>query len=314
VDYHLEKKILLNNESEYNSLYSWSLQEFNNENEKIGSDQIPWQWSLYFTASEFRYIYSIDINKSDESAIDDSEESNRESEVITAILHSGVCRDGESLENEVLYSMFGTNRLLNHLDLKIYKVKEDDNERCHIWGGVSYTSEIDFRDETVDDYVIIKLGLSPQRFDKIAELIKNQRVDVLEITLSMVSGFYAEWSPSISTSMIKILTNSILGDSQDQEVITLDDCEIDPPRLGDIGEFSMRIIQRNKLNPKQDLRSINIDELFEEPDDEENLLEEQKYKENSSMLSQLVRNEAALTKLHIPVWFIFIILCIFILK
>lgn len=63
MDYNLENKILLSEDSEYKNLYSWSLQEFNKEGEKIGKDQIPWCWSLYFTASELRLCHSFEINK-----------------------------------------------------------------------------------------------------------------------------------------------------------------------------------------------------------------------------------------------------------
>lgn len=63
MDYHLENEVLLSEKSKYKSLYSWSLQEFNKEGRQIGADQIPWEWSLYFTASELRHDHSININR-----------------------------------------------------------------------------------------------------------------------------------------------------------------------------------------------------------------------------------------------------------
>ena len=61
MDYHLENKVLLSEDSKYKGLYFWSLQEFNKENKQVGSNKIPWIWSLYFTASELRHNYSINI-------------------------------------------------------------------------------------------------------------------------------------------------------------------------------------------------------------------------------------------------------------
>lgn len=318
MDYNLENKILLSEESEYKGLYSWSLQEVDKEDRKVGSKLIPWKWNLYFTASELRHNYSIDIYKSEESSADEDSEPTQDSENISGILHSGICSDGKSLEDDVLYSMFGTNRRINHFHLSIRKAKEDSvKAECRILGIVSYTAEIDFSEKTTDDNVYINLVLMPQQFNKIAELIKAKRVDILQIYLSDVSGFYSDWSPSISTSHIKILT-----DSKDHKVIVKDDSKIDPPRLGDVGECSMTVIQRHALNPKQDLRGGNIDKLFEEPEDydedevnEEGEAQESQLKDKSSlMLSQLARNEMVLKKLITPIWLIFTILCFFLIK
>jgi len=347
VDYHLERKIKLSEEPEFKNLYSWSLQELNEEGEKVGSDQVPWEWSLYFTASEVRYNNTIDIEKSDEPSEEENTAQTHESESITAILHPGICRDGKYLEDDTSYSMFGTNRRIKQFGLRIQENKEGgDREGCHIWGCVSYTTEVDFRDETTDDTVEIYLSLSPTQFNTIAELIKTRRADILQVRLGRVSGFYSEWSPSISTNNIKILAAS-----KDQEVIARDGCEIEPPRLGDVGEFNLMVTQRHKLNPKQDLRSINIDKLFEDPNDyeedvneeqeyqefqpdkdslilaqledpddyEEDVNEEQEYQElqpdkDSLILAQLARNEVTLAKLRTPIWLIFFVLCFLLAK
>lgn len=316
MDYHLEREIRLSEESKYKNLYSWSLQEFNEEGEKIGSDQVPWAWSLYFTASELRHHHSIEIDRSNES---DDEKNNapvEESETIYAILHPGICRDGKWLEDDTSYSMFGTNRRVKEFGLRIHKLEDDDGkERCSLWGCVSYTTEIDFRDETTEDIVEIYLWLAPNRFNRIVELIKDRRADIVQIRLGGVSGFYSEWSPSISTNNIKILAAS-----EDQKIIFPENCEIVPPRLGDVGEFNISITQRNMINPKQDLRGIDINKLFEEPDDyEEEVYEGQEITESqpdkvSLLLTQLGRNEMALAKLRAPLWLIFIVLLLLLIK
>ena len=63
MDNHLERKIRLSEEPEYKNLYSWSLQEFDGDGNKIGSDQVPWEWSLCFTASELRHNRYIQIEQ-----------------------------------------------------------------------------------------------------------------------------------------------------------------------------------------------------------------------------------------------------------
>ncbi len=212
--------------------------------------------------------------------------------------------------------MFGTNRKINKFDLCILKDEENNGQKkCHIGGVVSYTVEVDFMNETVDDAVIIYLYFSSQQFNKLAKLIKSQGVDILEVRLSQVSGFYSEWSPSINTNNIKIL-----GDPESQKIIMQDGCEIDPPRLGDVDEFNMTITQRHKLNLKQDLRSVSLDKLFEGSDNyEEEFLEKKKCQnsqrdQDSLILSQLVCNEATFRKLRRPIWLIFIGLCVLLIK
>jgi len=249
MDYHLEKDIRLNTESENEVLYSWYLQECDKDGKTIGPKQVPWAWDLIFTASELRYSTSI---KLEDQNSDEESEGLKDSELITATLHSGYCSDGETLDQEVNYSMFGTDRKLNDFTLRIYKLDDDESdEGCQVYGVVSYTAEIDFYYETEDDVIEINLMLKPKRFNTIAELIKAKALDIVTLRLGYVDGFYSEWSPSIRTDSIKILAK---GD--EQKVIRGDDNDISPPRLGEVMEFHLSITQRCKLNPKQDLKDI----------------------------------------------------------
>ncbi len=305
MNYHLERKIRLSEDSEYRGLYPWSLQEINENGEQVGKDQIPWAWSLYFTATELSQNYSVDIEKSYKLGINEITGLTQENEVITAVLKG-------SLEDNISYSMFGTARVIHQFGLRIHKLEENsDLEKCCVWGCASYTSEIDFKYSTTNDVVIIHLYLSVQRFKKIAKLINAGGVDMLQVCIRGVSGFYSEWSPSISTNSIKILP-----DSKDQEVITQEGCQIEPFRLGDVSDFDMTVIQYHKLNAKHKLRSNNMDEPFEDSTDCENspIKEESFWNKTPSILAQLTRNEAVLTKLVLPIWLIFIVLCIFLLK
>jgi hypothetical protein len=208
--------------------------------------------------------------------------------------------------------MLGTDRKIKQFGLRISKAAKDNDEKCHIWGCVSYTAEIDFRDETVDDTVEIYLNLIPKQFDQIAEQLKFRQIDTFQVRLGGVSGFYSEWSPSISTRNIKILAAS-----DDQEVQTPEGCKIEPPRLGNVREFSLTVTERHKLDPKQDLRPIDIDKVFEDAEDyEEDFAEEYQEPEvdkSELLLVQLAKNEAVFARLSTPVWLIFFILCILLL-
>ena len=55
MDYQLNK-IKLNNDSEYSSLYSWSLEEFDSEGNKVQDGFIPMQIvSIYFNIERLVY-------------------------------------------------------------------------------------------------------------------------------------------------------------------------------------------------------------------------------------------------------------------
>lgn len=314
MDYHLEKEIRLHDKTEHESLYSWCLQEIDSEGEQVGRDLIPWEWGLHFTASELRLNQGIQFGEL--SLFNDNEPEQEQkfedSEIITATLHPGVCTDGKWLEEDSKFSMFGTDRVITEFALRIYKIDDDeDKERCSVWGGVSYTSEIDFRDDTVPDFIEIHLGLSKERFNKLADHISNKAVDVVRVGISRVSGFYSDWSPSISTNSVKVLTRG-----SEQEIIKPDGCEIDPPRLGEIGEFDLTLITRCKFNPKQNLKTLNISKLFEDDFEvhEEDVDVEGQEDVTKLLMAQIAHNQAEIIKIKKPLWMVVVLLGLLLLS
>jgi len=310
MDYHIDRKIQFVQEAELQSDCNWALQEMDENGAKVGGEQQPWEWSLIFTASELCHNNTININQSDDSEEgEDKEPVSEEYEYITGTLHSGGCFDGNSLDYDVLYSFFGTDRRLNQFGLTISKLEKDDgNERCHLLGMVSYTTEIDFRDDTTDDDVTVHLWLSSEKFNKIADTIKAKRTDIVEVQLGKVDGFYSEWSPEVRTNNIKVLA------SDDQQITFPENCEIAPPKLGSVGTFRISLIQRNKINLKQDLRPTNTDKLFNVLDEDYQEFSDTETDMNSQFLVQLVRNERVLGKLRAPLWLIFIVLLLSLIK
>jgi hypothetical protein len=234
--------VILSTESEYKSLYSWSLQEVDAEGNKIDRDQIPWEWTLYFTATELALSDTLKIEP-DYGSDDDSKIAVRERQNIRAKLTPGdPWERGRS--RHPAYSMFGTDRIISSFELFIERLEgEEEEERCTAWGSVSYTFDLDFRDETTDDEINFHLYVRPETFARYAAKISAGEVNEAVLQISHVDGFYSDWSPSISTDDIKVLTSH-----KDHVVEVPEGCEIVPPRLGKVGEAELYLRRINKLD------------------------------------------------------------------
>lgn len=252
MEYHLDNKLRLSRDVEHSSLYKWCLREFDENGEQIGRDHIPWHWSLNFTITEFRYFFNIfqerdyklfesnDEDKSD-TETDEDLETNATERIIASLSPTN---DSKRFGSYTKFSMFGTNREITDFRLHI---ETSEEESCGIWGSVSYTSEVDFRDETMDDCVEIYISLKPEKFEKIVDLVKSDTINEPSIRISNVDGFYSDWSPSISTDEVKVLTRS-----DEQNLDIPEDCKIDPPRLGKVGELDLHLGHKHTLVIKED--------------------------------------------------------------
>jgi len=98
---------------------------------------------------------------------------------------------------------------------------------------------------TERDTVQVYIYLSAAKFDHLMAFVKFPRPTSAEIRLRGVSGFYAEWSPSIRTDRVKIL-----ADSKDQRLENPAELSIVPPILGDVKEFDFTLQQKYPLLPK----------------------------------------------------------------
>jgi hypothetical protein len=242
LEHHIDRRVILSTESEFKSLYPWSLQELDAEGEKIGRDQIPWEWTLYFTATELALSDTLKIEPDYRSDVD-SKITVRERQNIRTKLTPGDPWEG-GRSRDPAYSMFGTDRTISSFELFIERLEsEDENERCTAWGSVSYTFDNDFRDETSDDTVVFHLYVRPETFARYAAKISAGEVDEAVLRVSHVKGFYSDWSPAISTNSIKVLT----GYEKEHPVEVPEGCEIVPPRLGSIGEAELYLRRINKL-------------------------------------------------------------------
>jgi len=274
MDYNIERKIRVNNNPEYSSLYKWCLNEISDDG-KNQHDMIPWAWSLFFTATALKLHrtitskYEFVENKADESINKTTQDY-----VITGDLFSGRCFDGKNLERYVSYSMFGTNRIIKNFGLSVYPVETELKENCFLWACPSYDSEIDFKNETSDDTVDINLFITKEKFNELAQLIDKNAIQSAAVHLSRVDGFYAQWSPSIRARDVKILTEY-------HEIENLDKNDKSVPRVEKVGEFSISYQTVNELNPKPNRNPTDFYRKFDEEPDEPIDDFEQQHKEKS---------------------------------
>jgi len=278
MDLELDRKIFLTTEREHKSLYSWAIQEHGANGEKIGSDQIPWAWSNRFVATSLNYQVMLrgKVKNSSRLKLTDmplkaSVRNNQmnidEEEHITATL--------KSENDETSYSMFGTDRKIKDIVLSIYKETKQTKENCFVWGCPSYEYELDFRNIVEPDTISFSLFLNPHKFNKILDLIKTNNVNKLIFIPSGVKGFYSEWSPSISTSNIKVLcvdSNHKVEVDKKCQLTAVQQKNI--PRLGEIFDFDLRILQnqnKNLINFKNNDDEDDYTESYETFPEQNNL-------------------------------------------
>ncbi len=71
--------------------------------------------------------------------------------------------------------MFGTERAIKSFRLEIRPISDPaELESCRAWGSVSYTAEVDFRDETEDDCIVFYLFVKPETFARYAAKIAHE--------------------------------------------------------------------------------------------------------------------------------------------
>lgn len=251
MEYHLDRKVILNDNPEFKNLYSWSLQEIDADGKKVGNDQVPWPHALYFTATELVLQDKLSVRSDREPQSEKPVVTARE--VIQASLRPGDARDSEGGPT---YSMFGTDRMISNFELIIERVETDD-EGCQAWGSVSYTMDFDFRDETTDDTLVFQLCVRPDTFSRYAEKIAASAIDAAVLRVHSVAGLYSAWSPSISTHAVKVLSQY-----EEQEVGAPEGCDMVPPRLGKVGEADLYV---HRIS---DLRRASAEGADEDEDDE----------------------------------------------
>jgi len=253
LEYHIDNRVILSEDTEFRNLYKWCLQERDDDEKEIGRNQIPWEWTLNFTATELIFEDRITIDSCVSQVGEKPAKPARMQQSIRAKLRPGHPQDGEF--DKVRYSMFGTQRLIRVFELNILMLPDTDlQERCDVLSSVSHSFEVDFRDETIDDNVVFILYVRPDTFARYSRAIIAGEIDEAVLSVSGVEGFYADWSPSISTNSIKVLTNH-----PEHKVEIPESCPIVPPRVGKVGDVSLKLYRIAKLEaglPSEDTGEI----------------------------------------------------------
>ena len=142
MEYHLDYGLRLNAESKYQSLYSWAINEVAADGGSIDRDQIPWAWTLIFSATSCVLTNRFEI-AAHFSLRGESEDPPRieTDQIIRMTLQPGMRTNGEFVDH-VTFSMFGTKRAIQHFTLEVQPFDDSSEaERCNALGSVSYTSE-----------------------------------------------------------------------------------------------------------------------------------------------------------------------------
>ncbi|WP_064831795.1 hypothetical protein [Rhizobium phaseoli] len=220
MDYKIDKPIRLN--GNHDGLYKWFIEELDPATKQLGPHYIPWAWSIHFEARNLMVVRALEFK--DETA------------TLRQHISGGLFPETTDRRAAVKFSFFGTNRTIESFTLNIVR-SANGKEGVYATGSMGFEYEWDFENRMQSDSVEIEIALLAERYDALVESIADGR-SIAVVTLRMVDGFYSEWSPSIRTNNVKILSSM-----QDQKVKVEAD-GIVPPVLGKVGEFSLRLITR----------------------------------------------------------------------
>jgi hypothetical protein len=236
MDYHLDYGLRLHTEPKYKSLYTWAINEVDADGLLIDRDQIPWAWTLLFSATSCVLTDQIEITAQF------SPPRIERDQIIRMTLRPGIRRNGEFVD-DVTFSMFGTKRAIRDFTLEIRALDDAAKaERCNAEGSISYTAEIDFRNKTVDDCIWFYLYVKQETFARYGALIDQGAIDTIIFSVGSVDGFYSEWSPSISTDKVKVLLSGT-----EHKLDLPPDFQGEPPRLGRVRDARLLLHRRLEL-------------------------------------------------------------------
>lgn len=226
MDFHLDYGLRLQTEPEYKNLYGWAINEVDAKGH-TGRDQIPWPWTLLFSVT--------DCVRTDQVEITDYTNQPTVSQSILMTLRPTRWRGDQN--GGVYYSMFGTSRTIMAFSLQVLSLKDEtDVEVCRAWGTVSYTTEVDFRNQTEDDCICFYLYVKPSTFNRYVNIVDQGAIDSAVFSVGGVHGFYSEWSPSISTDHVKVLVPG-----GEHAIDIPQDFHDEVPRLGQVREARLQL-------------------------------------------------------------------------
>jgi len=329
-NHELNRTIKLNENAD-NSLYSWHLQEYDSEGNKVGYEFIPMQTgSIYLDVEKLSYRNHFRKHWGDES--ESSEFS--ESEHIYGELKTR--KEGSFWWRTTnTFSMFGTDREIKYFNIEIHKTDDGQKgdtasmlrtfetidskkEGCYLTGyvGRKDDGDIDVEPSDAKDSLYISVYLNEERFNKIVQYIKDG-VNANYISIGHAEGFYNQWTPSINLGDIKVLSDYCAGFGKDepyvQQVEAAKECDITPPRTGRLFDFVIDFKVESNIFIDDDKENEDED-VYEDDYEIDNPVKlESSTDVISSQLSQisdlgLKLSKFSLDALRLPLWIIAITL------
>lgn len=129
-------------------------------------------------------------------------------------------------------SMLGTSREVSAPSLRVQKAKKDN---CYLLGDVAFESE--FGD--LDDYLNVYLDLEGKKFDGLLKLINLGVVHEVSLSLTGVSGFYAEHGGSFVGGFGELI--KVLSGAQFNQLQIPKSEDLKPPSLSSVSAFSLEL-------------------------------------------------------------------------
>jgi len=221
----LDYKLKLSEESEFKNLYEWKINEIDNGEVK-GRDFSPSEESLFFVASELNYLNSLEYG--DRYAFGDDYEDDPEKlqfnkeERIHGILNVRNLKK----YRQTTFKIFGKDKEIEDMHLFIYP---SEKESVHVTAVMGFETEIDFETLVTDDSLHIEIYVKEDEFKILSERVISKNIINFGINVSRVKGFYSEWTPELSTDLIKILTSKHVSEGL---LEIPDDLKIDYPVVG----------------------------------------------------------------------------------
>lgn len=232
LNYDLEYRLRYKSAEEvkHSGLYGRAVVEIDEAGRQVGQDMIPWGWTLNFTA--FDLAVSDRLSFESVTGIGDKK-SQRDTSHRTGI-HAKL-KSGHPFNrfrrDTPTYRLFGTRRVLTEITLDITPVADPAEEGMTTWGSASYMAEVDFRHEAQPDCLCFYLHVSQALYDRYLWNIAQGLVNEVILSVGVVDGFYAEWSPGITTHEVKILAG------EEHKVAGAEGVEL--PRLGKVGKVEL---------------------------------------------------------------------------
>ncbi|MEQ1717268.1 MAG: hypothetical protein ABL907_15020 [Hyphomicrobium sp.] len=285
--YHLDRTIHFATEQEFSSLYRWSLQEHSSAGQPVDTKKISWWWSLYFTGINMTLHHTIDVQGDA-----NSKATSTSSERIEITLVPEQRRYGTTS-----YSMFGTDRIIRNFTLAVRSTETEPS--CTAWGFPSYTTEADesFPKDTTPDTVGFELAVSEHEFAllRIAAQRGNGDHSIL-FSASRVYGFYADWSPGITTSEVKVL-------ACDEQVVVVPEGVGALPRLGIIGEGRLHVRRLSDLGSShQSSEKQQLEERLETNAKQPPPRAQDLNESTERILASVSTLQKAVARLRLPIW------------